>query len=75
MDEKTMGRIRELLGDDMLEKVTGGIGPDPFVTPDPEKVKRTALIIYESFGLEVAISYATTLLNCSRSEVEGWFSE
>ena len=76
MDEKKMNKLRELLGDDVLQKVTGGSGIDEmFPTPDVEEVKSIARQIYEMFGLEVAVSYATTLLGCTRKEVESWFAE
>ena len=74
MDEKSMSKIRKLLGDSELEKVIGGIGPDgPYPTPDIEEVKKTALMVYEMFGLELAIDFATSALGCSREEVIGWF--
>ena len=76
MDEKTMKKVRELLGDSALDKVTGGTGLDGlYPTPSVEEVKAAALQIYAMFGKDVAIDYATTLLNCSRSEVEDWFSD
>lgn len=73
MEKKTMNRIRELLGDELLEKVTGGLGPDScYPEPDVEEVKKVTLMIYEAMGREIAIDYATALLGCSREEVESW---
>ena len=55
-------------------EAAGGIGPDgPYPTPDIEEVKKTALMVYEMFGLELAIDFATSALGCSREEVIGWF--
>ncbi len=73
MNKETMSKIRELLGDEMLENVTGGLGPDSiYPEPDVEEVKKITLMIYEMMGREVAIDYATALLGCSREEVESW---
>ena len=71
MDEKTMNKIRELLGGEALERVAGGAG---IPEPDVEEVKKIVLQILETFGSrEVAIDYAMAL-GYSREEAESWLS-
>ena len=83
MDKEMMAKVNEFLKEngkkelnlDELDGITGGSCIDgAYPTPDIEEVKQMALLIYETFGLETAISYATTLLGCSSEEVKSWFS-
>ena len=74
MDDKTMKKIREALDTDMLAKVNGGGGMDPFFPEmDPEEAKEYVLSIAETFGPEVAFSVAEAL-GIPRYEVESWLN-
>ena len=76
MNKETRSKIRELLADEMLEKVTGGVGPDSiYPEPDVEEVKKMTLMIYEMLGRQVTIDYAKALLGCTTEEVESWLPD
>ena len=74
MDDNTMKIINEALNTDMLAKVNGGGGFDPFSpNVDHEKMKEYVLVVAEVYGTEIAIDVAVEL-GIPRYEAESWFA-
>lgn len=72
MDDKTMKKIHEALNIDILEKVNGGGGINPFSPEmDHEEAKEYVLSVAAMFGREIALDVADAL-GIPRYEAESW---
>ena len=67
--------LNEVLSDEMLAEINGGIGDFPNQEVDVEEVKAYMKSVAANFSREIAIEIGMQLLGCSREEAEKMLDE
>ena len=67
--------LNEVLSDEMLAEINGGIGDFPNQEVDVEEVKAYMKSVAAAYGREIAIEIGMQLLGCSREEAEKMLDE
>ena len=75
MNEKMKNELNEVLSDEMLAEINGGIGDFPNQEVDVEEVKAYMKSVAANFSREIAIEIGMQLLGCSREEAEKMLDE
>ena len=75
MNEKMKNELNEVLSDEMLAEINGGIGDFPNQEVDVEEVKAYMKSVAAAYGREIAIEIGMQLLGCSREEAEKMLDE